>query len=60
MLEHLLEVRGITKAQLAKETGIVRSVLTNVVAGRRTLSKGNAARLARYFRVPLELLIQGE
>src|SRR5258708_40022830 len=35
MLEHLLEARTITRARLAGETGIPRSVITNVLSGRR-------------------------
>src|SRR5437868_935384 len=42
VLAHLLEVRGITKAQLARDTGIPRSVITNVLSGRRAISKTNA------------------
>jgi HTH-type transcriptional regulator / antitoxin HigA len=58
MLEHFLEVRTITKAELARATGIPRSVLTNVLAGRRAISKADAVKLARYFGVSLSLFIQ--
>src|SRR5437899_897287 len=39
LLEHLLEARALSKAELARQTGIPRSVITNVLAGRRALSK---------------------
>ena len=58
ILQHLLEARGITKAQLARDTGIPRSVITNVLAGRRAISKTNAVKLASYFNVSLHLFIQ--
>jgi HTH-type transcriptional regulator/antitoxin HigA len=58
ILEHLLEVRSLSKAQLARDTGIPRSVITNVLAGRRAISKANAVKLAGYFRVPLHLFIE--
>jgi HTH-type transcriptional regulator/antitoxin HigA len=58
LLEHLLEARAISKAELARQTGIPRSVITNVLAGRRALSKANAVKLAGYFGVSLNLLIQ--
>jgi HTH-type transcriptional regulator/antitoxin HigA len=58
MLAHFLEVRKITRAQLARDTGIPRSVITNVLAGRRAISKANAVKLAGYFGVSLNLFIE--
>ena len=58
LLKHLLEARALSKAGLARQTGIPRSVITNVLAGRRALSKANAIKLARYFDVSLSLFIQ--
>jgi HTH-type transcriptional regulator/antitoxin HigA len=51
MLEHLIEASGVTKAQIARDTGIAQSTLTNVIRGRRGISKVNAGRLAKYFHV---------
>lgn len=53
MLEHYLENRGLTRAELARVTGIPRSVITNVLSGRRAVSKTTARRLAEYFGVPI-------
>jgi HTH-type transcriptional regulator/antitoxin HigA len=58
IVEHLLEARSITRAQLAHATGIPRSVITNVLAGRRAISKATAVKLARFFGLSLDLLIQ--
>jgi HTH-type transcriptional regulator/antitoxin HigA len=59
LLEHLLETRAITQARLAREAGIPRSVITNVLAGRRGVSKTVAIKLAGYFGVSLSLFIRG-
>ncbi len=60
LLEHLLEARMITKAHLARQTGIPRSVLTNILAGRRGISKAVAVKLAGYFHVSAGLFVQGD
>jgi HTH-type transcriptional regulator/antitoxin HigA len=59
VLEHLLDVRGISRAELAGDTGIPRSVITNVLRGRRDISKANAVKLAGYFNVSVSLFIEG-
>jgi HTH-type transcriptional regulator/antitoxin HigA len=59
VLEHLIEVRGITQAQLARDASLPRSVITNVLAGRRAISKANAVKLAKYFGISLSLLVEG-
>ena len=51
-LAHLIDATGITNAEVAAATGIPRSTITNVIAGRRKLSTANVALLARYFDVP--------
>ncbi|HET6882895.1 MAG TPA: helix-turn-helix transcriptional regulator [Pirellulales bacterium] len=51
MLDHLLESRGTTQAQLAKATGISANLLSNVRAGRRELSKSNVRKLSEHFNV---------
>jgi len=51
-LAHLIDARGVTNAEVAAATGIPRSTITNVIAGRRKLSTANVARLANYFDVP--------
>ncbi len=39
------------KAEVARATGIPRSTITNVLSGRRQISKENVIRLAAYFHV---------
>ena len=57
MLRHLIEERGITNAQLARDTGIPRSTITDVLAGRRQISKANAVRFGGYFGTPADLFL---
>jgi HTH-type transcriptional regulator/antitoxin HigA len=50
-LAHLIDAKQVTKAEVAQATGIPRSTITNVLSGRRQISKDNISRLARYFCV---------
>jgi len=49
----LIEARELSQAEVSRGSGVPRSVLSNVLAGRRGVSKATATRLARYFRVPV-------
>jgi addiction module HigA family antidote len=49
VLAHLIDERGLTKAEVAQATGIPRQTITNIVKGDRGISKANAVKLARYF-----------
>jgi HTH-type transcriptional regulator/antitoxin HigA len=60
LLDHYLENRGLTRAELARQTGIPRSAITNILKGRRSISKANARRLAEFFRVPISAFIGAE
>ena len=51
MLAHLIDAKQVTKAEVARTTGIPRSTITNVLSGRRQISRDNVSRLARYFSV---------
>ncbi len=50
-LEHLIESKQVTRAEVARATGIPRSTITNVLSGRRQISKENVTRLATHFGV---------
>ncbi|MBS0210190.1 MAG: helix-turn-helix domain-containing protein [Planctomycetes bacterium] len=57
MLAHLLAARQVRPAQVASATGIPPATISNVLAGRRGISKQNAVKLGGYFRVsPLVFL----
>jgi len=51
LLAHLLENHGLTRAELARQTGLPRSAITNILCGRRRISKQNARRLATFFKL---------
>ena len=56
MLRHLLEAKGITQAQLSRETGLAKSSISEVLAGKRPLSRQMIRKLARYFDVDVSVL----
>ncbi len=51
MLAHLIEARNASQADLARATGIPRSTISAILAGRRQISKTNVNTLAAYFGV---------
>jgi HTH-type transcriptional regulator / antitoxin HigA len=51
LLSHLIDAKGRSQAEVARQTGVPQSVLTNVLKGRRGISQANIDRLARYFHV---------
>ena len=50
-LAHLVEAKQVTQAEVARATGIPRSTMTNVLSGRRQISKENVSKLAAFFHV---------
>ncbi len=57
-LAELLEARQVTAAEVSRATEVPRSVLSNVLAGRRSVSKASAIKLADYFRVPVGVFLE--
>jgi HTH-type transcriptional regulator/antitoxin HigA len=51
VLAHLIEVRGVSRAGVARATGIPRQTITNIVTGARGVSAANRSKLAAYFHV---------
>jgi HTH-type transcriptional regulator/antitoxin HigA len=51
MLQFLIESKGVSQAQVAKECRIAASTLSMVIAGRRNLTRDHIGRLSRYFNV---------
>jgi HTH-type transcriptional regulator / antitoxin HigA len=56
MLRHLLEAKGITQVQLSKETGLAKSSLSEVLAGKKPFSRQMIRKLAEYFHVDVSVL----
>jgi HTH-type transcriptional regulator/antitoxin HigA len=53
LLAHLLENHGLTRAELARQTGIPRSAITNILRGRRGISIQCARCLATFFKIDI-------
>lgn len=51
VIRHLMSARELNQAALSGTTGIPTSTLSEVLSGKRGLSKGNIAALAAYFKV---------
>jgi HTH-type transcriptional regulator/antitoxin HigA len=51
MLRHLIEAREITQLKLSADTGIVESTISNILSGKRGMSRNHIAALASYFKV---------
>jgi HTH-type transcriptional regulator/antitoxin HigA len=56
-LGELMEARELNQAELSRRSGVPRSVLSNILAGRRGISKATALRLSRFFRVPVNIFL---
>ena len=56
MLRHLLEAKGVTQAQLSKQTGLAKSSVSEVLAGKRPFSRQMMRKLADYFMVDVSVL----
>ncbi len=51
LLAHLIESKGESQSALANTTGIQKSLISEVLSGRRSLSIENIKRLAKHFSV---------
>ena len=51
VLQHLIEAKGVTQAEVAKSAGISESTISEVLSGKRTLNRQHLGKLSRYFRV---------
>jgi HTH-type transcriptional regulator/antitoxin HigA len=56
LLRHLMEARGVSQAQLSRETGLPKSTISEVLAGKRPFSRNMIRKLADFFRVDVTLL----
>ena len=56
MLRHLLEAKGVTQAQLSNKTGLAKSSVSEVLAGKRPFSRQMIRTLSGYFKVDVSVL----
>ena len=59
LLRHLLEAKGVTQTQLHKDTQVAKSVISEVLAGKRPFSKRMIGTFAEYFHVPTSVKLTG-
>ncbi len=51
MLRFLIDQKGVTQTAVAKEAGLAASTVSVVLAGKRTLTRAQIGKLAKYFHV---------
>jgi HTH-type transcriptional regulator/antitoxin HigA len=56
MLRHLLEAKDITQTELHRATGIPKSTISEVLAGKKPFSRQLIRKLAAYFQVDVTVL----
>jgi HTH-type transcriptional regulator/antitoxin HigA len=56
MLRHFLVARGLTQAQLSRDTSIPRSTISEVLAGKKRFSRPMIRKLADCFKVDVSVL----
>jgi HTH-type transcriptional regulator / antitoxin HigA len=56
MLEHLLEAKGVSQSTLSQETGIAKSSISEVLAGKKPFSRQMIRKLAEHFQVDVSVL----
>jgi HTH-type transcriptional regulator/antitoxin HigA len=56
MLRHLMDAKGITQAQLCRDTGLAKSTISEVLAGKKPFSRQMIRSLAKYFHVDVGVL----
>lgn len=57
LLRHLIDAKGVTQADVARATGIARSTISEILAGKRPFSKTQMAKFAEYFKVDRSVFV---
>jgi HTH-type transcriptional regulator/antitoxin HigA len=56
MLRHFMEAKGVTRAQLSRDTTTPKSTISEILAGKKPFSRKLIRKLAAYFRVDASVL----
>ena len=56
MLRHLIEAKGVTQAQLSRDTTIPKSTISETLAGKKPFSRQVIRKLADFFHVDASVL----
>ena len=60
MLAFLIDQKGVKQADLARATGIAESTLSEVLRGKRQLTRGQIGKLAAYFGVGADVFTHAD
>ena len=58
LLAHLLEAKGVSQAEFARETELPKSTVSEVLTGKRELTRRQVSRVAAYFNVEAGAFLQ--
>jgi len=56
ILRHLMDAKGINQAQLCRDTGLAKSSVSEVLAGKKPFSRQMIRKLADYFQTDVSVL----
>jgi len=56
MLRHFMDAEGVSQVQLHRDTGIAKSTISEVLAGKKPFSRQMIRKLANYFKVNVSVL----
>lgn len=56
MLRHLMEAKGVSQMQLSRDTGLPKSTISEVLAGKKPFSRKLIHTLSNYFHVDVGVL----
>lgn len=56
MLRHLMDAKGVNQIQLSRETGLSKSTISEILAGKKPFSRKIIHTLAKYFHVDIGVL----
>ena len=57
MLRHLMDAKGVTQAQLSRDTALPKSTISEVLAGKKPFSRQMIRKFADYFGVDASVLV---
>ncbi|MEJ7594738.1 MAG: helix-turn-helix transcriptional regulator [Planctomycetaceae bacterium] len=56
MLRHLMDAKGVSQMQLSRNTGLPKSTISEVLAGKKMFSRQMIRKLADYFHIDVGVL----
>jgi HTH-type transcriptional regulator / antitoxin HigA len=56
LLRHFMDAKGVSQIQLSRETGLAKSTVSEVLAGKKPFSRQMIRKLAAYFNVDVSVL----